>query len=65
MNTHHQRGVAHILMLAVLVLVALSVLARCDVEAQAGGLTPHQEQHHGLETNRCRCGNNPARPATH
>ena len=32
MNKHNNRGVVHILLLAVLVLVALSLMARCDID---------------------------------
>jgi hypothetical protein len=61
MNTHNQRGVVHILLLAVLVLVALSAMARCDIDnATANELTPQQEHSDAMEPNSCQRGNNPA-----
>lgn len=31
MNTHHPRGVAHVLVLVVIVLIGLAILARLDI----------------------------------
>lgn len=64
MKTNHQRGVIHILLLAVLVLVALSVLARCDIDrAGAEQATPYWEHNDALESNPCRSDLHLAGPA--
>ena len=65
MTRRNQRGVVHILLLAILVLVLLSVLARCDIDsAEAYQINPHPEVPDALEPNPCRCGNNLAGPAS-
>jgi hypothetical protein len=52
MKQHKQRGVAHILLIAILVLVALSGLARCDIEhARGDEFTPLWEHSDAMETN--------------
>ena len=52
MNTHKQRGVVHILLLAVLVLVVLSGLARCDIDnARADEVKPNWEIADAMESN--------------
>ena len=41
MNTHKQKGIAHVLLIAFLVLIALSGIARCDIEqTSADEITP-------------------------
>ena len=65
MRTHNNRGVAHIILLAVLVLVALSVLARCDIDSAQANTANHLREHTDeMEPNPCRYGNNPDRAYT-
>jgi hypothetical protein len=41
MNTHKQKGIAHVLLIAFLVLIALSGIARCDIDqTSADEITP-------------------------
>ena len=52
MKQHKQRGVAHILLIAILVLVALSGLARCDIEQARGDeFKPLWEHSDAMEPN--------------
>lgn len=45
MNTHNQKGIAHILLIAFLVLIVLSGIARCDIDqSSADEITPRIKQ---------------------
>ena len=51
MNTHHPKGFIHVLLLAVIVLFALSILARCDIEnASADEVNPYLEPSDAIRT---------------
>lgn len=62
MKQRKQRGVVQILVLCIIVLVGLSMLARCDIEdARTDHETNPQGHTDEMETNDHRIGNNPAR----
>jgi hypothetical protein len=45
MNTHKQKGIAYVLLIAFLVLISLSGIARCDIDqTSADEVTPHIKQ---------------------
>jgi hypothetical protein len=51
MKTQHQKGFVHILLIAFLVLFALSTLARCDIDnASADEVTPYLEPSDAIPT---------------
>ena len=62
MKNRNHRGVAHILLLAILVLIGLSLLARCDIDsATADEIRPYRESSDERVIDICRHGNHPAR----
>ena len=55
MNNHNQRGVARVLLLAILALIGLSLLARCDIDnASADEIEPYREPSDELVIDVCR-----------
>ena len=51
MQKHNNRGVIHVLLLATLILVALSLMARCDIDnTQHDELTNPMENRDAMDT---------------
>lgn len=60
MNTHHQRGVAHVLVPVIIILIGLGILARLDIDNAETGPDAHPEReyrHAPDDTNPYRSGN--------
>ncbi|MEM6257429.1 MAG: hypothetical protein AAGI37_03860 [Planctomycetota bacterium] len=63
MNKRKPHGFAHVILLAVLVLVALSVMARCDIDqARADEPNYPTESSDAMDSHPCRCDSDLDRP---
>jgi hypothetical protein len=63
MNTHQQRGAAHVLVLVIIILIGLGILARLDINnTRTNHETPMQEDPDAMEANSGQRGNDTAGP---